>query len=196
MDELKDKIHPLRKFLSLRLSVDDESWSRLEPQIKQQHFKRNDFLLKQGEVEKKIYFIESGIIRYFIQRGEDKEATFAIIFENQLAGAYDSFLQQLPSEYFVQAIKPTVTWSFPIEVLQRLYMEVPIANTIGRITCEELFLIKAKRELSMYKYLPQERYLNLFSEKPRHIKEIPLKYLASYIGVTPQALSRIRKRIK
>lgn len=178
------------------MPIDDESWNMLEIHITRQKFNKSEFLLKQGEVEKKVYFVESGIIRYFIQQGEDKEATFAIIFENQLAGAYDSFLQQIPSEYFVQAIKPSITWSFPIEILQRLYQAVPVANSIGRIACEELFLIKANRELSMYKYTAQERYLNLFSEKPRHIKEIPLKYLASYIGVTPQALSRIRKRIK
>ncbi|MCC6286813.1 MAG: Crp/Fnr family transcriptional regulator [Chitinophagaceae bacterium] len=189
-------MHPLREYFNLRMLIDDENWDMLESQIVRQRFNRNDFLLRQGEVEKRIYFIESGIIRYFIQQAEDKEATFAIIFENQLAGAYDSFLQQIPSEYFVQALKPTSTWWFSLDVLHNLYKTLPIANVIGRIACEELFLIKANRELSMYKYSAQERYLNLFSQKPRHIKEIPLKYLASYVGVTPQALSRIRKRIK
>ncbi len=58
-----------------------------------------------------------------------------------------------------------------------------------------MYLIKSKRELSLLSKTAEERYLNLFSDRPQLIKHVPLKYIASYIGVTPQALSRIRKRI-
>ena len=66
---------------------------------------------------------------------------------------------------------------------------------IGRRASEELFLKKSKRELSLLRDSAEERYLNLFEERPELLREIPLKYIASYIGVTPQALSRIRRRI-
>ena len=60
---------------------------------------------------------------------------------------------------------------------------------------EKMFLLKSKRELSLLNKSAEERYLNLFTERPILLQQIPLKYIASYIGVTPQALSRIRKRI-
>lgn len=69
----------------------------------------------------------------------------------------------------------------------------PIA--IGRKSAESLFLIKSRRELSLLNKTAEERYLDLFSQRPELIRHIPLKHIASYIGVTPQALSRIRKRI-
>ena len=73
--------------------------------------------------------------------------------------------------------------------------KIKIGNTLGRLSSERLFLIKSKREQSLLNETAEERYLNLFKERPNLIQQIPLKYIASYIGVTAQALSRIRKRI-
>ena len=70
-----------------------------------------------------------------------------------------------------------------------------MGNKIGRHASEDLYLKKAKRELSLLNDTAEQRYLNLFTEQPHMLKHIPLKYIASYIGITPQALSRIRKRI-
>jgi hypothetical protein len=66
---------------------------------------------------------------------------------------------------------------------------------IGRVASEEIYLKKARRELSILLESPEQRYLNLMAERPYLFERIPLKYIASYIGITPQALSRIRKRI-
>ena len=79
--------------------------------------------------------------------------------------------------------------------LQEVYTKTRIGNLIGRLSSERLFLIKSKREQSLLNESAEQRYLNLFTERPNLIQKIPLKYIASYIGVTPQALSRIRKRI-
>lgn len=77
----------------------------------------------------------------------------------------------------------------------KIYIGTKIGNAIGRKASEELFLKKSQRELSLLSETAEQRYLNLFTEQPELIKEIPLKYIASYIGITQQALSRIRKRI-
>jgi len=79
--------------------------------------------------------------------------------------------------------------------LQEIYEKTEIGHFIGRKASEELFLKKSKREISLLKHSAEERYYRLFDERPELIQFIPLKYIASYIGVTPQALSRIRKRI-
>ena len=71
----------------------------------------------------------------------------------------------------------------------------PVGNYLGRFAAEKLFLAKSKRELSLLKYTAKERYLRLFSEQPKIIQLIPMKYIASYIGITPQGLSRIRRQI-
>src|SRR5690606_11987784 len=109
--------------------------------------------------------------------------------------AYDSFLTQTPSEYELQALTETIVWQISYDNLQRVYTQTKIVNYLGRFTSEKLFLAKSKRELYLLKYNAKERYLKLFSEQPDILKYIPLKYLASYIGITPQGLSRIRRQI-
>ena len=76
-----------------------------------------------------------------------------------------------------------------------IYSKTAVGNVIGRKAAESLFLEKAKRELALLNDSAEQRYLNLFTEQPELILQIPLKYIASYIGITPQALSRIRRRI-
>ena len=89
----------------------------------------------------------------------------------------------------------TILLSISYNDLQEIYKTTQIGNLIGRFSSEKLYLIKSKREQSLLNESAKERYLNLFKERPKLIKKIPLKFIASYIGVTPQALSRIRKQI-
>ena len=147
-----------------------------------------------GKVENYVSFIESGIIRYFVQEKE-KEITFEIAFENSFATAYDSFLTRTAVRYNAQALTDTVLWSIKYEDLQEMYAGTDVGNRIGRLAAEELYIKKNKRQLSLLKDTAEQRYLGLLTDQPHLIQLIPLKYLASYIGITPQALSRIRRRI-
>jgi CRP-like cAMP-binding protein len=104
-------------------------------------------------------------------------------------------LTQTPSTYNIETLTETVLWRLTFNDLQVIYNETELGNIIGRQAGEELFLKKQKRELSLLNLTAEQRYLNLFSEQPKLIQKIPLKYIASYIGITPQALSRIRSRI-
>ena len=147
-----------------------------------------------GETEEYLSFVEEGIIRLYIPK-VDNDITFGFVFENSFISAYDSFLTQLPSSYAVETITKTVLWRLRYHDLQVIYDETAVGNKMGRKASEDLFLKKTKRELSFLNDTAEERYVKLFSERPEVIQRIPLKYIASYIGITPQALSRIRKRI-
>lgn len=151
-------------------------------------------LLQAGKVENYLSFIEAGVVRYFIPL-EDKDLTFGFTFAGAFTSAYDSFLTQMPSHYAVQALSHTVLWRISKKDLEDIYQLTTAGDRIGRKAAENLFLLKSRRELSLLNESAEQRYLNLYSEQPQLIREIPLKYIASYIGVTPQALSRIRKRI-
>jgi len=85
--------------------------------------------------------------------------------------------------------------SISYEDLQLVYRSTQIGNLVGRLIAERLFLIKSSREQNLLNLSAEERYLRLFKERPELLKVIPLKYISSYIGVTAQALSRIRKRL-
>ena len=186
----------IRYFLEQIAKVSDEDWHIFSSFLKLQTIPKKKVFHKIGEVENYISFIEEGMVRLFIPTEDpDKEITFGFCFKYEFVSAYDSFLTRLPSTYQLQTLTETRMWSINYTDLQEVYRKTKMGNLIGRITSERLFLIKSKREQSLLFESAKTRYLNLFKERPKLIRQIPLKYIASYIGITPQALSRIRREI-
>ena len=185
----------IRNYIETITEVNDKDWQFFSSKLKKRQFQKKTIITEIGQTENYISFIEKGIIRLLIPKKEGEEITFGFSFENEFISAYDSFLTQSPSLYELETLTDVEMWSMSYEDLQEVYKETSIGNALGRISSERLYLIKSKREQSLLNETAEERYLNLFDERPKLIKEIPLKYIASYIGVTAQALSRIRKRI-
>lgn len=184
----------IRKYFEETVKLTDQDWQIFSSKGTKQEFPKKQALLKAGQIENYLSFIEAGIIRFYIP-GEENDGTFAFTFENQFVSGYDSFLTRTPSTYHIETLSETILWRLTYNDLQAIYKETEIGNTIGRKASEDLFLKKSKRELSLLNETAEQRYLNLFTGKPNLLKQIPLKYIASYIGITPQAMSRIRRRI-
>ncbi len=177
-------------------TISKADWDFFTSKLKPRIIPKKTIFLKINEIENHISFIESGVVRLFIPKEDpEKEITFGFSFKDQFISAYDSFLTQKPSLYQLQALTETTILSISYNDLQEVYKKTQIGNLIGRLTAERLFLIKSKREQNLLNLNAEERYVKLFKERPELLKVIPLKYISSYIGVTAQALSRIRKRI-
>jgi len=190
------RVNSIRTYLERYITIEDIDWNFFVSKLKIQVFEKKQNVLQLGEIENRISFIKEGVVRFLIPKEKkDKEITFGFCFENEFVSAYDSFLTRNPSKYKIETLTKVSMWSISYNDLQEVYKKTKIGNLLGRLSSERLFLIKSKREQSLLSETAEERYLNLFKERPNIIKEIPLKYIASYIGVTPQALSRIRKRI-
>ena len=174
--------------------MNESDWKLFSSKLQEVKLKKNTTLLKAGKIENYLSFISKGIIRLYIPR-EESDLTFGFLFDNEFVTAYDSLLTQSPSEYQIETLTETILWKISNKDLQEVYERTDSGNIIGRKMAENMFLIKSKRELSLLSKTAEERYLDLFSDRPKLLQQIPLKYIASYIGVTPQALSRIRKRI-
>ncbi|MDP5106773.1 MAG: Crp/Fnr family transcriptional regulator [Polaribacter sp.] len=186
----------IKTYLDQIATISDLDWDFFYSKLQRRVIKKKAVFLKINEIENHISFIESGVVRLFIPKEDpEKEITFGFSFKNQFISAYDSFLTQKPSAYQLQALTETTILSITYADLQEVYQKTQIGNLIGRLTAERLFLIKSKREQNLLNLSAEERYLKLFKERPELLQVIPLKYISSYIGVTAQALSRIRKRI-
>ena len=186
----------IKNYLDQIATISKSDWDFFTSKLKRRVILKKEVFLALNEIERHISFVESGVVRLYIPKEDpDKEITFGFSFKNQFISAYDSFLTQKPSAYQLQALTETTILSISYTDLQEVYNTTKVGNTIGRYVSERLFLIKSKREQSLLNETAEERYLNLFKERPNLIKAIPLKYIASYIGVTAQALSRIRRRI-
>ena len=186
----------IKAYLDQIATISNLDWSFFTSKLHRRVIEKKSIFLKVNEIENQISFIESGIVRLFIPKDNpEKEITFGFSFKNQFISAYDSFLTQSPSVYQLQALTETTILSLTYDDLQSVYKSTQIGNLIGRLTAEDLFLIKSNREQNLLNLTAEQRYLKLFKERPELLESIPLKYISSYIGVTAQALSRIRKRL-
>ena len=193
--EIKD-LQQIKAYLDQIATISNLDWIFFTSKLQRRVIQKKTVFLKLNDIENHISFIESGVVRLFIPKeNPEKEITFGFSFKNQFISAYDSFLTQKPSAYQLQALSETTLLSISYTDLQEVYKRTQIGNLIGRLTAERLFLIKSKREQNLLNLTAEERYMRLFKERPELLKIIPLKYISSYIGVTAQALSRIRKRI-
>jgi|TARA_B110000211_G_scaffold165726_1_gene187103 CRP-like cAMP-binding protein len=189
-------LQQIKSYLDQIASISELDWTFFTSKLKRRIISKKSIFLKATEIENHISFIESGVVRLFIPKeNPEKEITFGFSFKNQFVSAYDSFLTQTPSAYQLQALTETKILSISYKDLQLVYKHTHIGNLVGRLTAERLFLIKSRREQNLLNLSAEERYLKLFKERPELLKVIPLKYISSYIGVTAQALSRIRKRL-
>ncbi len=186
----------IKEYLDQIATISNADWEFFTSKLQRRMIPKKNVFLKINDTENYISFIESGVVRlYMPKENPDKEITFGFSFENQFISAYDSFLTRKPSAYQLQALTETRLLSITYDDLQDVYKTTQIGNLIGRLTAERLFLLKSKREQNLLNLSAEERYVRLFKERPELLKVIPLKYISSYIGVTAQALSRIRKRI-
>ncbi len=189
-------MNQIKAYLEQIAEISQADWTFFTSKLERRVIEKKAVFLKCNAVENCISFIETGVVRFFIPKEDpDKEVTFGFSFKDQFISAYDSFLTRKPSTYQLQALTQTTILSISYNDLQEVYKNTQIGNLIGRLTAERLFLIKSKREQNLLNLTAEERYLNIFKERPELLKVIPLKYISSYIGVTAQALSRIRKRI-
>ncbi len=186
----------IRKHIEDISKISDSDWAYFSDRLVARHLKKRTVFLKYNEVEDQISFISSGVVRLYLPNEvKGKEVTFGFSFKNQFISAYDSFLTRKPSLYELETLSDTTLYSISYNDLQDVYSNTEFGNLVGRLTAERLFMLKSIREQSLLCETAEERYFNLFKQRPELVTVIPLKYVSSYIGVTPQALSRIRKRI-
>ena len=179
---------------SLRLTEEEQIF--FAKNFVKEDLKKNDFVIREGEKEYYLYFIERGLLRYWATDYDDKEVTFWFSIEGEFANSYLSLKDNQPSEFNIQALSDSTIWKLSREKLSYLYSTSLNVNKIGRIVLEDALTRKIKRETSLLKLTAEERYKEFLEKEKYLLNTVPLKYIASYLGITPQGLSRIRKRIK
>jgi CRP-like cAMP-binding protein len=141
-----------------------------------------------------IYFIEKGLIRYF-QDVDGEEVTGQFFFEGGWYTDLDSYLTGQPSKQTVQAIEDSTLMYISKKNVDNLYNKFPKFERFGRLLGEQRHLGIRKKTDQLTLLNAEERYLELLKSRPKVIKRVPQHYIASYLGIKPQSLSRIRKRI-
>jgi CRP-like cAMP-binding protein len=162
--------------------------------FKKKSYKKGEFFLAEGQVCKHAGFVVRGLFRYYINHdGEDK--TYSFSKESEYVCNYESFLPQKPSSKIIQAVEDSDVFVISHQDLQSLYANVREGERFGRIVIEAVFLQLIADINSFYTETPELRYRNFLKNHADLQQRISQYHIASFVGVKPQSLSRIRKRL-
>lgn len=185
----------LRVIVDKLVPLSDEEWAIFQTFFIQKKVDAKTMLTREGQVADEIYFIHTGLARLYYTTENDDQITAFIFSENLFASCLESFVQQIPSTQNLETLEPCSLLVLTRDGLERLYDLVPKTNIIMRKVMEQRF-ISAQRLLSSYILSsPQERYELFAQHYPNLLQRVPQYILASFLGITPVSLSRIRKRI-
>jgi CRP/FNR family transcriptional regulator, anaerobic regulatory protein len=153
---------------------------------------KGDFLISEGEIERKLYLVESGAVRVFYLT-EFEEMTVRLGYKGSLITSLSSFINGTPSEFYIDAIRRTTVKSISKEALHALVNASTVNLKDYASLLESLITQQIEREIDLLISSPAERLERVLQRSPHLFQEIPLKYIASYLRMTPETLSRIRK---
>lgn len=155
--------------------------------------KKGDYFVHQGQVCQHVGFIHAGLLRYFVnQDGDEKIYDFGL--ENDFVCDYESFLPQWPCRRAIQAIEDSNLLVISSANLQRLFAQLTYGERFGRVAIEQIFVKTIGQLISLYTDAPEFRYQAFLETYPTLSTRITQYHIASYVGVKPQSLSRIRAR--
>ena len=170
-----------------------EKWSKLSHLFKQIEIPAKTILLQEGKISKKMYFVEKGCLRTWINNN-GKDITTQFFFEGSGVSSIESFMTNKPSLYSIETIEPCVLQTITQQEFQQALKSLP---DIKDNMIEHLFQRLLQSQNIFFSYLknsPQKRYEELIKQHPHIIQRIAQHYIASYLGITSVSLSRIRNR--
>ncbi len=159
--------------------------------------KKRTILLKEGDICQHIYFVQSGILRAGIHDETNKDWTHCFYSPEGLvwAGLATNCMGKKPSEYFIEVLEDAKITAFPVEYIRQLRRKDMFWSRF--IMCQIINNLDylERKNVNQLKFSPEKRYLTFMDMYPKIVQSIPQHYIASYIGVVPESLSRIRKRL-
>lgn len=194
MSELSPpEIKSLISFVKESLGIPEKLASLITPFYKKEYLKKDDFLLKKGAYCHKMYFVETGYLRFF-SYSDKKVITHWIFGKSQLVADVASFFFQEPAKWNIQALTDTHVYAITFDNYQHLRKKIPEWDNYEKLFLVKLISALENRVYALVSMSAEERYQYLFNADPEMFNALPLNFLASMLGITPETLSRIRRK--
>lgn len=185
----------LRSNFQNHVSLTHEQWQTASLLITERSFKKGDFINREGEVNRFTHFIESGSVRVFYINTEGQEHVVQLGIRGWWTGDFPSFITQSPGLLYAEALEPTSVLAFSYENLQRLYAAAPVFERFFRLLIQKAYASFQYRILHNMSMDATQRY-EIFSETyPLLDRQISQKHVASYLGMSAEFLSKVKKRL-
>ena len=185
-----DFIAHIRQYVELS----EQEVEILERYVEPVELKRREFLVTEGQVCRCNYFVEKGCLRMFHINGKMVEQTTQFALETWWLSDYFSFLKQKPSDYSIQAIEKSLIVAIDYQRQDELFAELPKLESYFRIMMQRALAASQLRVKLIYEFSKEEMYTHFVTSYPQFFQRVPQYMIASYLGLTPEYLSELRKR--
>lgn len=185
-------MHPFKKYILKYTDLSNEDWALIERNLNRKEYKTNDLILRDGKICKKLYFLESGFLRFFINR-DGEEVTKYFTEPPYCFTSQRSFANNLPSNDNIQVLESAVVWEMDKKVTFDLLTLPKWSEFIRKLIQEVQFYTEEILE-ALQNDTAEERYIRMIETNSIILQKVPQKDIASYLGIAPQSLSRIRKK--
>ncbi|BAZ13809.1 hypothetical protein NIES4071_56490 [Calothrix sp. NIES-4071] len=171
----------------------EQEWNLLASIFEVKTAQKQEYILLPGAKVHKLYFVCSGLLRFYYITDDCIESNKAFIVENTFAGSLAAYNLDLPILYGVQALEPTILLAAKFNDFVALFDRHPIFDRLGRKLAEWLLNRKELRSRSLLQQQAKERYLDFLEQYPDLVKRVPQYHIASYLGITEVSLSRLKR---
>jgi len=184
-----------KEYINRISPLEQETFDELQKCFKLIELKKNDFFIREGEYAQQIGFLKEGIVRAFFLNQEGKEYSKQFFVAPSIIGAYTSLLVKQPNKIAQQALTDCQVLVADFVKIEALYDQCHDLERLGRKIAEYYFLEKEQKEIEMALLDADKRYLLMRERFPTIESIIPQYYIASYLGISPTQLSRIRRKL-
>lgn len=178
------------------ITLTDEEKEFLLSKVEIRKVKKKEFLQKEFEITKNTFFVLSGCLRFFFTDSKNVEHTASLITENTWVADAESYLFSTPSRFQIQAVMESEVAILPQAAKEELMEKYPKIERYNRIVLEQLLMNHRKRLIERHSLSAEERYKVFCETYPNLVKTVPQKQIASYLGITPEFFSAMKKKMK
>jgi CRP-like cAMP-binding protein len=184
----------LIKKIKQYIQLSDHDIPVIESLFTERVLAKGGLILQEGKICRELGFINKGLVCYYVTQ-DGNEVVHNFGKENEFICNYDSLINKTASQKNIIALESTELLVISFDNLQKLYETIPAGEKFGRLLLEDVYTDAIKHIISFYTDSPQKRYDEFVHQHKDLVQRVPQYYIASYIGIKPQSLSRIRKRM-
>lgn len=185
----------LLQLLNSMAPLSESLQTYLESRLQRNVFKKRSYLLQSGQVSTRIYFLERGLVRCFYDN-EEQEINIWFMDKDNVIISVESFLRQVKSYQYIQALEDCVTWSISYAELQTIYQKFPEFNLHRALLLEQYYVESERRQRILSLKTATDRYARLMEVQPDIILRLPAKYIASYLNINETYYAQIKSAYK